>query len=178
MDVAIHTPRLLLRPQVEADIPAIVSGLNDWEVARWLTVVPFPYTRADGEEWIARQKPPVPGAAHFAIDLPGHGLIGVVTIDNELGYWLDRSAHGNGYMTEACVALLEWHFAALPDDIVPSGYHAGNAASAVVQRNLGFVESGRREMRFVRSQQREVEHIDTTLTWAQFGASRARQGRM
>ena len=80
MDVAIHTPRLLLRPQVEADIPAIVSGLNDWEVARWLTVVPFPYTQADGEEWIARQKPPVPGAAHFAIDLPGHGLIGVVTI--------------------------------------------------------------------------------------------------
>jgi len=32
--------------------------------------------------------------------------------------------------------------------------------------------------RFVRSQQREVEHIDTTLTRAQFGASRARQGRM
>jgi len=61
---------------------------------------------------------------------------------------------------------------------VPSGYHAGNAASAGVQRNLGFVESGRREMRFVRSQQREVEHIDTTLTRAQFGASRARQGRM
>jgi hypothetical protein len=44
----------------------------------------------------------------------------------------------------------------------------GNAASASVQHKLGFVESGHREMRFVRSQQREVEHVDTSLTRAQF----------
>jgi RimJ/RimL family protein N-acetyltransferase len=109
----------------------------------------------------------VPGKAHFAIDA-GTGLIGVATLDSELGYWLDRSAHGRGYMTEACIALLEWHFTARPGDVVPSGYHVGNAASASVQHKLGFVESGHREMRFVRSQQREVEHVDTSLTRAQF----------
>jgi RimJ/RimL family protein N-acetyltransferase len=167
MDVELLTPRLRLRPQVEADIPAIIAGLNDWEVARWLTVVPYPYTRSDADEWIGRQVSPVPGKAHFAIDA-GTGLIGVATLDSELGYWLDRSAHGRGYMTEACIALLEWHFTARPGDVVPSGYHVGNAASASVQHKLGFVESGHREMRFVRSQQREVEHVDTSLTKAQF----------
>ena len=167
MDVELLTPRLRLRPQVEADIPAIIEGLNDWEVARWLTVVPYPYSRTDADEWIARQAPPVPDCAHFAIDA-GAGLIGVVTLDTELGYWLDRSAHGRGYMTEACVALLEWHFSARPHNVVHSGYHAGNAASASVQHKLGFVETGKRGMRFVRSQQREVEHIDTSLTRAQF----------
>jgi RimJ/RimL family protein N-acetyltransferase len=177
MDVEIRTPRLLLRPQVGADIPAILSGLNDWNVVRWLTFVPYPYTRGDAEEWMARQVPVVPGKAHFAIDLPGGGMIGGITLGNDLGYWLARSQHGRGYMTEACAAVLEWHFAALPDDIVPSGYHAGNAASASVQRKLGFVETGRREMRFVRSQQREVEHIDTNLTKAQFDASPIRLGR-
>ena len=178
MDVEISTPRLLLRQQREADIPAIMAGLNDWDVVRWLTVVPYPYTRADADEWIGRQKPAVPGEAHFAIDLAGRGMIGVVTLDDQLGYWLDRSQHGRGYMTEACVALLEWHFTSRPHDVVPSGYHEGNAASAAVQHKLGFVETGLREMRFVRSQQREVMHIDTSLTKAQFETSPMRQGRM
>ena len=178
MDVEISTPRLLLRQQREADIPAIMSGLNDWDVVRWLTVVPYPYARSDADEWIARQKPPVPGHAHFAIDLAGPGLIGVVTLDSEFGYWLDRSQHGRGFMTEASAALLEWHFAAQPDDVIPSGYHVGNVASAAVQRKLGFVETGEHDMRLVRSQQREVEHIHTTLTRAHFESSPIRQGRM
>lgn len=177
MDVELRTPRLLLRPQRETDIPAIMAGLNDWDVVRWLTVVPYPYTRADADEWMGRQTPPVPGHAHFAIDLPGAGMIGVVTLDSELGYWLDRSQHGHGYMTEACGTLLDWHFAARPDDVIPSGYHAGNAASAAVQRKLGLVETGYRDMRPVRSQQREVEHIGTSLSRAQFMSSPYRQGR-
>jgi RimJ/RimL family protein N-acetyltransferase len=177
MDVELATDRLRLRPQRTDDIPAIVAGLNDWEVARWLTVVPYPYTRADAEDWLGRQEPPVPGQAHFVIELAGSGPIGVASLDDGLGYWLARAQHGNGYMTEACTALLEWHFTARPDDTVPSGYHVGNAASAAVQRKLGFVETGARDMRFVRSQQREVEHIGTRLTRALFEAAPAMRER-
>lgn len=173
MDVTIRTPRLLLRPQGSGDSEAIMAGLNDWEVVRYLTVVPFPYTRADAEEWIGLQVPPEPGHAVFAIDLPGTGMIGAVTLVNELGYWLDRRHHGHGYMTEAAEALLDWHFAVRPDDVVPSGIHAGNTASWAVQRKLGFVETGYRDMRPSRSQGREVEHIATSVTRAQFEAARA-----
>ena len=177
MDVEIETPRFRLRPLGQGDIPAIVASLNDWNIARWLTVVPFPYTPSDATQWLATVEPPAVGHAHFAMD-KGDGMIGVVSVDDQLGYWLAGAQHGHGYMTEACGALLDWHFSSRPDDIIPSGYHVDNAASAGVQHKLGFVETGVREMRFVRSQQREVEHVDTSLTRAQFEASPMRTGRM
>ena len=177
MDVELETPRLRLRAPRQDDIAAIVAGLNEWEVTRWLTVVPFPYAAADAAWWLGTLQPPVLGRAHFAID-KGEGLIGVVSLDDQLGYWLARPYHGQGYMAEACLALLEWHFSNRPDDVVPSGYHDANAASAGVQHKLGFAENGVREMRFVRSQQRDVMHVDTRLTRAQFEASPLRQGRM
>lgn len=178
MDVELRTPRLRLRQRRRGDVPAFLDGLNDWEVVRWLTVVPYPYTLDDVDDWLARRKPIAVGNAHFTIERPDMGMIGVVSLDNHLGYWLARAQHGRGYMTEACVALLEWHFASRPDDVVPSSYHVGNDASAAVQRKLGFVGTGTREMRFVRSQKREVEHIDTSLTRAKFEASPIRMGRM
>lgn len=178
MDVELRTPRLLLRRQRDDDRPAVLAGFNDWEVARWLTRVPYPYTDADLDEWWARPKPIAVGQAHFAIDLPGVGMVGDVSLVDDLGYWLARQYHGHGYMTEACVAVLDWHFAARPGVVVSSGYHAGNAASAKVQRKLGFVETGERPMKFVRSQHKEVEHVGTTLTRAQFQASPAMQGRV
>ena len=41
----LRSERLTLRPQREDDVDAIVAGLNDYEVARWLTVVPSSHTR-------------------------------------------------------------------------------------------------------------------------------------
>ena len=175
MALTLRTARLLLRPQVEADIPAIMAGLNDFEVTRYLTVVPYPYTLADAHEWIGRQVPPEPGNAAFTVELPGVGMIGAVTMMNDLGYWLDRRQHGNGYVTEASEALLDWHFAALPDDVVHSGFHLGNGPSGAVQKKLGFVDTGLRDMRFVRSQNREVEHVGTTLVRADFETARRRR---
>jgi RimJ/RimL family protein N-acetyltransferase len=170
----LRTERLLLRPQREDDVAAIIAGLNDYEVTRYLTVVPFPYTEADAREWVERQKPAVPGEAHFAIELPGEGMIGGVGIAAELGYWLNRSYHGRGYMTEASAAVLDWHFAALPDDLVHSGAHVGNTASLNVQRKLGFIDTGAPSMRLVRSQNRDIEHVETTLIRADYAAARRR----
>lgn len=176
MDVEINTPRLTLRSLAEADIPALVAGLNDYEITRYLTMVPYPYSEADAQSWISSRPRPVPGKAHFAIDMPGKGMIGSVALDSELGYWLSASCHGNGFMTEACVALLDWHFAAKPDDVVPSGAHLGNAPSLNVQRKLGFVEVSR-SMRFAKSHGRDVEHVETKLTRSQFETARQLLGR-
>ena len=170
----LRTERLILRPQRGDDVAAIIAGLNDYEVTRYLTVVPFPYTEADAEAWVSQQKPAVPGAAHFAIELPGEGMIGGVGLAAELGYWLNRRYHGRGYMTEASTAVLDWHFAALPDDLVHSGAHVGNTASLNVQKKLGFVDTGVPSMRFVRSQGREIEHVETTLVRADYEAARRR----
>lgn len=172
MAVTLKTERLTLRPQDERDIDANIAGLNDFEVARYLTVVPHPYTLDDARDWIGRQRPIEIGHAVFAIDLPGHGMIGAVTLLDQLGYWLDRRHHCHGYATEASAALLDWHFAARPDDVVHSGIHVGNTASWRVQEKLGFVEAAPRRMKFALSQNREIEHIATTLTRAGFEAAR------
>lgn len=170
MDVTIQTARLVLRPPREGDIPAIVACLGDFEVARYLSPVPHPYSEENARAWLATLHAPVPGTAHFAIDLPGEGAVGVVGIRKELGYWLNRRFHGRGLMTEACAALLDWHFAARPSDRILSSVHADNVASLRVQQELGFVETGERAMRHVRSLGHEVEHVLTSLIRPQFEA--------
>jgi RimJ/RimL family protein N-acetyltransferase len=176
MVVKLTTPRLTLRQPGPEDVDAIVEGLNDFEVTRFLTRVPFPYGAEDAHWWFGTLTTPRPGRAHFAIDLSGQ-LIGVVGIETELGYWLDRRHHGRGFMTEAAEALLQWHFAALPDSTVASGAHVGNAASLHVQNKLGFRDTGRRSMRMVSSLGREVEHVETSLTRADFETVRQALGR-
>ena len=47
MSTILTTGRLILRPPVAGDARAIADILNDWEVTKWLTMVPFPYTLAE-----------------------------------------------------------------------------------------------------------------------------------
>ena len=129
------TGRLILRPPVVEDAQAIANILNDWEVTQWLTVVPFPYARADADEFFARL---------FADDASNYWLIeivgevaGAISLRPDLGFFLAPKVHGKGYMTEAARAILTWHFSKSDDEVV-SGYHRGNAASVRVQEKLGF----------------------------------------
>ena len=94
MGLELRTERLWLRPRTPEDNPAVIAGLNDWEVVRHLTVVPYPYTEAHAREWLSRPPLDAIGQALFAIDLPGHGLIGIVSLDDHLGYWLARPITG------------------------------------------------------------------------------------
>ena len=73
MSTILSTERLRLRPQTADDIDTIAAGLSDFDVARYLTVVPYPYTRQDAVDWVATLKPPRPEAAVFSIDLDGVG---------------------------------------------------------------------------------------------------------
>jgi RimJ/RimL family protein N-acetyltransferase len=176
MDVTLETSRLRLRALSAADIPAMLTGLNDWSVVRYLTAVPYPYSPEDAASWVTSRPTPTPEMSTFAIELPDEGMVGSVGLDRELGYWLLASQHGKGLMTEACVALLDWRFDAIPERDVASGAHAGNEASLNVQRKLGFVEASR-SMRFAKPHQREVEHIETVLTRDAFERSRPALGR-
>jgi RimJ/RimL family protein N-acetyltransferase len=172
MSTILSTERLRLRPQTADDIDTIAAGLGDFDVARHLTVVPYPYTRQDAVDWVATLKPPRPEAGVFSIDLDGTGMIGTVTLANELGFWLARPYWGHGYMTEAARALLAWHFAETSADAVRSSAHVGNERSLAVQRKLGFVERGT-NIRYVRPLNREIEHVETVLTRDAFAASQA-----
>ncbi len=46
------TERLLLRPLRAEDAPAVHRLVNDWEVVRMLSQLPFPYPRELADKWI------------------------------------------------------------------------------------------------------------------------------
>lgn len=70
----------------------------------------------------------VGGVSLVAVDPPRYGI----------GYWLDRSATGRGYMTAACEALLEQARRSLEATDFYAGVTHGNTESEAVLRRLGF----------------------------------------
>lgn len=163
----LQTGRLILRPLQASDEAALVAALNDWEVVRWLAVVPFPYGPADFQDFLPMA---APGSTWVIED--AEGLAGVVGMASHLGYWLARRAWGRGYATEACRAVLAAHFAdpvALP---VHSAWHEGNQRSANVLRKLGFRSAGFESKRTVARPDEDSLSCRMILTRTDWTASR------
>ncbi|SEQ26463.1 Protein N-acetyltransferase, RimJ/RimL family [Devosia sp. YR412] len=159
----IRTKRLILREPTLDDAPSYALGVGEYDVAQFLTAVPYPYTLGMAIDWLRQARPATPEKSLLIIDLPGKGLIGCISLLNELGFWLARPHWNRGYMTEAATALLDWHFDGCAADAVTSSAHYNNAASLAVQHKLGFVSTGR-EMRFSQAQQNNVDHVVSRLS--------------
>lgn len=135
MSKTLKTNRLILRPLRPGDAPAVVKGVQDIETARWLTQVPHPYTLEDAQTFIAANLNAMPKAA--AIEHNG-SVVGVIGIDKDLGYWLDKSVWGDGIALEAAEALINDYFASTSEDMITSGYILGNNRSRKILEILGF----------------------------------------
>jgi len=170
----IQTERLILRESTLADAPSYALGVSEYDVAKFLTPVPYPYTLAMAIDWLRRARPATPAQAMLVVELPGRGVIGCVSLISELGFWIARPHWNRGYVTEAATALLDWHFAGTQAKAVTSSAHHNNAASLAVQRKLGFAEIGR-EVRFSQTLQRNVDHVMTRLTRQDWQARGRRQ---
>ncbi len=142
----IESERLVLRPLRTADAGWITQEISVPEVHRWLTTPPMPYTRADGEEFVAK----FADDRRFGVITTGGEPLGVVSITAnahragaprpipELGYWLKMAAWGQGYMTEAAQAFVA-AFRATYQGPIDSGYLTGNDGSRRVLEKLGAV---------------------------------------
>lgn len=161
--IPIHTRRLILRESTLDDAPSYALGVGEYEVARFLTPLPYPYTLAMAIDWLRQVPPATPERSMLIVELPGKGVIGCVSLINELGFWISRPHWNRGYGTEAATALLDWHFAETPAEAVTSSAHRNNVASLAVQKKLGFVPTGG-EMRFSQTLQHNVDHVVTRLT--------------
>ena len=130
----LRTERLTLRPLRSDDAPALVRHLADWSVMRWLSAPPWPFTKTDAQDFIARDH-----KAHWAID-DGNGLVGSIANDNGLGFWLAKDKHGKGLMSEAVSAVLHHHFSYVSAAVI-SGHMPGNYASRTVLLKHGFTDT-------------------------------------
>lgn len=135
----IETPRLALRPVSPGDVAALLPAIGNYDVVRWLGRVPYPYRRSDAEAFVAANAAKA-GRVWFVHDATG--LVGGISVDGELGYWVRREVWGRGYAVEAAFAAIEAHFADRRAGDLPSGHFPGNDRSRRVLEKLGFRPAG------------------------------------
>ncbi len=155
------TERLRLRPLQASDAPFIHRLVNPWPVIRMLARVPYPYSLALTDEYIASAAAlRAEGRGyHFAITGQEDGteiIIGcvAVTLDlptrtGHLGYWVGQRFWGHGVAREAAARLVRWALANLPVDRISAEVSIDNPASEAVLRHLGFRETGTSMLHFL-----------------------------
>lgn len=159
----IATPRLVLRPPEDGDLPAIVRGLNNFAVSQWTARIPFPYGAEDAAEFLKFTREAGPDVLRLAIARDDR-LIGVIGIEQgEIGYWLAEPYWGRGLGREAARAMADHHFGIAGHPALVASYHIGNSASRRILADLGFSETGEGRA-FSRARSAEVKLMRMKLS--------------
>ncbi len=143
------TERLVLRPFVLADAPAVQRLAGDREIAANTLLIPHPYPEGAAEEWIKGHDEQSPNQI-FAISLRGVGeAMGAIGLHverkherAEIGYWLGVPYWGHGYTTEAARAVVGYAFAEGGINRVFAYHFSRNPASGRVLLKLGMQPEG------------------------------------
>jgi 8-oxo-dGTP diphosphatase len=156
--VELDTERLRLRALRPEDAAGVAALVNDWEVVRYTTSIPYPYDvnmarafiAAQAERWAAWK----PGGAlaeeiAFAIERKAdHALIGCIGLQPaesrglEFGYWIGKAYWNRGFASEAVAALTRFAFATLGvAEIWAAAVPVNDASHRVLEKN-GFAVAG------------------------------------
>ena len=154
----IKTERLIIKSPELEDVDTMVALVNNWEITKWLSNVPYPYLQSDGIGFIKRSKQKhETGSSYNYLVFFQDALVGGVGLSLQengiynLGYWVGKQYWGQGIATEASYALLSFGFDNLRQTKIQAGYFDGNDASARVLKKLGFINLGRKKL-FSKSQ--------------------------
>lgn len=142
-----------LRPWELPDIDVLTKACNDAEIARFLPLLPSPYTDEKAYWWVTEGAVAAwsAGGAAFAIIDPTRGgeVVGGWGLGNiqsdrgqaEVGYWIAPWARRRGFATAATTTAAEWAF--------QRGFSRlellaakDNGASQRVALNAGFTREG------------------------------------
>lgn len=144
LPTAITTDRLLLATPSIDHVPTMAVLANDHDIYALLARLPHPYEQSHGHHFvdtIARG----PTEHAWSILHAGHfiGVIGLHLIDDlppDLGYWLGKPFWGQGFGSEAAIAVVsatrQAGFGGMRARALTS-----NHASRKVLRKAGFIET-------------------------------------
>src|SRR5690606_228152 len=142
---------------------------NNWNVARMLSRMPYPYTLDMAHDWIGRQEAMRTGAEEFAYAIAnGEGFIGTCGLQahadgtHEIGYWIGEPYWNRGYASEAARAALAEAVARFGAETIISGHFRENHASGRVLTKLGFRYTGE-ENRWCEARQEKVRCLTMKL---------------
>jgi RimJ/RimL family protein N-acetyltransferase len=143
--LVLETQRLRLRRFELKDAEQVTKLANNWDVARMLGRMPYPYVIDHAKDFLGRIATDTDSKTDFVFAFttggPIMGAIGLHLRDGgafELGYWLGEPFWGKGYATEAAERLVRFAFTDLDTDRLLAGHFFDNAASGRVLAKAGF----------------------------------------
>ena len=159
------TERLVLRPFVADDGPAVERLAGAREVADTTLNIPHPYPAGGGAQWIATHAANWDAGARLTLAIAPRetpddllGAIGLaITREHahgEIGYWIGAHAWNRGYATEAARAITGHAVAELALHRVQARHFTRNPASGRVMQKLGMRLEG--------------VHRDAYIRWGRF----------
>jgi RimJ/RimL family protein N-acetyltransferase len=176
----LETERLVLRSPEPGDAKELAMALNDFEIAKNLAVVPYPYAVNDAYAFIGRVADGLTkGTDHvFVIRQKGDGTLagccGLHLKDGayELGYWIAKPCWRHGFAGEAAFRLVAFAFDDLGADRLTAGWYHDNGVSGRVLAKLGF-KAVRVEKQLCAARGHDVLCNRTMLTREDFGRRKA-----
>ena len=166
---------MLLRPGWSEDAPALFAAIADEAIVRNLAQAPWPYSLADAEAFLLRERGARDAACLIFLRGPGAPrLIGGIGFGpmpdsvgvREFGYWIARPYWGLGFATEAGRALLASARDTLRLKRLDAGHFVDNPASGRVLAKLGFKPTGVTRARYSAGRDAEAQCREFVLDLA------------
>lgn len=147
------TDRLILRPFVLSDAPAVKRLAGHFAIADTTANIPHPYEDGVAEAWIASHAEQFEQgtAVVYAITLKTPmELIGAISLFGirpafdraEMGYWIGVPYWNHGYCSEAAKALIRYAFDDLGLNRVFAEHMVRNPGSGRVMQKAGMTYEG------------------------------------
>ena len=140
------TDRLVLRQPHRDDADDMALLANNYEIAKNLARMPFPYIDADARDFLKKITGESEAGCTFAITKSDNGrFIGVCGLHDAsgvhehpyMGYWLGEQYWGQGYATEAARALIDLFFKTTSRETMMASCMSHNEASRRVIEKCG-----------------------------------------
>ncbi len=144
----IASDRLTLRPLEEKDATPMAELANDARIAERLARLPHPYTLTDAYQFIAYAQEGIQKGTHVnlaVIRRIDQTFLGVVGLEEDLGFWLGVEFWGQGYGKEAIKSLIHFAFFTLQKEGLKGCALKNNLSSRRIFEDLGFVQTGEKE---------------------------------
>jgi len=148
----IKTKKFVLRPYRMSDAKMITPLLNNWNVVKNLSTLPFPYELEHARDFIKKtngeMKKKEPENFVYVIEVDGKaaGAIGMHHIKHghkaEMGYWLAENHWGKGIMTEVVKKFMALVFVKFKLRRIYAKAYASNRGSMRVMEKVGMKFEG------------------------------------
>jgi RimJ/RimL family protein N-acetyltransferase len=163
--ITLPTERLLLRPFLVSDAPAVERLAGAREVADTTLLIPHPYPAGAAKQFIEGIRAEFEKGEQYVFGITLHAtgeLCGSMGLKisaphqrGELGYWIGVPFWNRGYCTEAGRAILRFGFEELELNSINAHHFIRNPASGRVLQKLGMRHEG-----CLRQHVKKIDHFE------------------